>query len=96
MVRVFQSLIGQSLRDINTESRVVGIDDSEKQAGDYIVTIMISPWRNARMAMYYLHAVVVASVLLPRARSTRILNIKSRHCQKLCSDMYYVCSEESM
>lgn len=38
---MFQTLIGQSVRDINTESSVVGVDDSEIQAGDCIVTIMI-------------------------------------------------------
>lgn len=55
-----------------------------------------SMWRDARVAMHYLHAVVVASVLLPRARSARVLNIESRSSQKLHAAMYNVCAGEPM
>ncbi len=85
------------MRDINTESSVVGEDDREIQAGDRIIAIMIRYGEMHKRRCIILHAVVVASVLLLRATSARNLNIKSLHCQKPCSAaMYYVCSEESM
>lgn len=64
-------LIGQSLRgDINSESGVVGVDESQITGRRSYRCNYDSARRKARAAAaaYYLLAVVVESVLLPRAR----------------------------
>lgn len=68
-------LIGQSLRgDINSESGVVGVDESQITGRRLYRCNYDSARRKARAAaaataaVYYLLAVVVESVLLPRAR----------------------------